>query len=90
MQIDLSLIIQVLGFIGGVVGVWVNLNTKITKLEAQVETNRGSIEKIAADRKEITDELKEIKALLTEMQLDMKLEIKGIKTYQELKNNESK
>ena len=37
MEIDLNTIVTVLSFLGGLIGVWTNLNTRLTKLEARLQ-----------------------------------------------------
>ena len=37
MQIDINTIVTVLSFLGGLIGVWTNLNTRLTKLEARLQ-----------------------------------------------------
>ena len=37
MAIDLNTIVTVLSFLGGLIGVWTNLNTRLTKLESRLE-----------------------------------------------------
>ena len=36
MDLDISTIVTVLGFIGGLITVWVNLNSRLTLLEARL------------------------------------------------------
>jgi hypothetical protein len=36
MEIDINTIITVIGFIGGLITVWVNLNSRLTLLEARL------------------------------------------------------
>lgn len=37
MQIDINTIVTVLSFVGALIGVWTNLNTRLTKLEARLQ-----------------------------------------------------
>jgi hypothetical protein len=37
MQVDINTIITVLTFLGGLIGVWTNLNTRLTKLESRLQ-----------------------------------------------------
>jgi hypothetical protein len=37
MEIDLNTILTVVGFIGGLITVWVNLNSRLTLLEARLD-----------------------------------------------------
>ena len=37
MEIDINTIVTVLSFVGGLIGVWTNLNTRLTKLESRLE-----------------------------------------------------
>jgi len=46
--LNIDTILTVLGFIGGLIGVWVSLNTRLTLLEARIEFGDekfGSIDK---------------------------------------------
>ena len=61
-------LMQALIGLGTLIGVYINLNTKITKLEAQVEHNRKTIEKMDNI---IYNELKEIKDMLSEMKTEL-------------------
>jgi len=36
-EIDINTIVTVLSFVGGLIGVWTNLNTRLTKLEARLQ-----------------------------------------------------
>jgi cob(I)alamin adenosyltransferase len=64
----IAVIIQALIGIGAIVSVYINLNTKITKLESQVETNRQNIDKLDNI---IHSDLKEIKEMLYELKTDL-------------------
>lgn len=37
MQIDINTIVTVLSFVGALIGVWTNLNTRLTKLESRLQ-----------------------------------------------------
>lgn len=37
MNIDINTIVTILSFVGGLIGVWTNLNTRLTKLESRLE-----------------------------------------------------
>jgi wobble nucleotide-excising tRNase len=64
----IAVFIQALIGLGIIVSVYVNLNTKITKLESQAETNRQNISKLDNI---ISKELKEIKDLIIEMKIEL-------------------
>jgi wobble nucleotide-excising tRNase len=68
---EITLIIQALMGLGSLIGVYVSLNNKIIKLESQVENNRKNIDKIDSDRREIAEELKQIKELIIEMKIEL-------------------
>ena len=37
MQIDINTIVTILSFVGALIGVWTNLNTRLTKLESRLQ-----------------------------------------------------
>ena len=63
--------IAVLGGAASLIGVYNNLNTKITKLESQVSTNTKTIEKMDNI---IYNELKEIKELINKMNVELQIQ----------------
>ncbi len=60
---EISLLLQLVGYAAGLVGVYVKLNTKITKLEAQSAQNETM-------NNELRHELKEIKELIIQLRID--------------------
>lgn len=83
MVIEAGMILQILGGLGSLVGIYVVLTNRITKLEAIVEHNKVNIEKIGTDRKELQEDIKEMKEVMNKMLITLtKLE-----TLQEVKND---
>lgn len=64
----LAFILQALLGLGTLITVYVNLNTKITKLESQVAQNKATIEKMD---NLVYNELKEIKDLLSDLKTEL-------------------
>lgn len=71
MNIEIGLLVQIVGGLASLITVYVNLNNKITRIEAQVETNKLNIQKIDDDRKDLHRELQDIKELLNEIKIDL-------------------
>lgn len=59
-QLDVNTIISVLSFIGGLIGVWVNLNNKMTLLEARLGFGDKQFDKIDKKFDEVMDHLRRI------------------------------
>lgn len=59
-QISVETILAVLSFVGGLIGVWVNLNNKMTLLEARLGFGDSKFKNIDKKFDEVMDHLRRI------------------------------
>lgn len=59
-QISVDTILAVLSFVGGLIGVWVNLNNKMTLLEARLGFGDSKFKNIDKKFDEVMDHLRRI------------------------------
>ena len=57
-------IIEILGFIGGLLAIWINLTSKVKELEIRVQQMEGS-------NKQIIDKLDQIFIITTNIRIDL-------------------
>lgn len=57
-------IVEILGFIGGLLAIWINLTSKVKELEIRVNQMEGS-------NKQILDKLEEIYKITTNIRIDL-------------------
>ena len=59
-QISVDTILAILSFVGGLIGVWVNLNNKMTLLEARLGFGDSKFKNIDKKFDEVMDHLRRI------------------------------
>ncbi|MFD2717913.1 hypothetical protein ACFST9_04255 [Hymenobacter monticola] len=76
-----------MSFLGGLIGVWVTLNNKITRLETSQEELRQKMTGFYSDQKELSKELKELNQNMHKMMVDLARISTFIEVSKEIKDH---
>lgn len=68
MEITLPLVLSIVGGIGSLVSVWVALNSKITRLEKDIEHTKGAADKLSEKIDRLETSLSQILAALNRLE----------------------
>lgn len=71
MNLSIELTLQLITLFGGLIGVWVTLNNKITRLESSQEDLEEKMSGFQTDYKELNRELKELNKNMHQMMVDL-------------------